>query len=71
MTILLYVPVEQKSDLQIFLVLRVKYSSLSGLVVVPDNRETRTSFPLVKRLDLSVLFVTCHPRIMHKANENV
>ena len=46
-------------------VLSVKYSMLSGLVVVPDNRETRTSFPLVKRLNLSVLFVTCDPCITH------
>jgi len=47
------------TDLQMSVVLGVKYSMLSGLVIVANNRETRTSFPLVKRLNLSVLVVTC------------
>ena len=53
------------TDLQMFFVLTVKYSTLSGLEIVPDNRETRTSFPLFKRVNLSVLCVTCHPCITH------
>ena len=63
----LTVYLERKSYLQIFRVLFVKYSLFSGFVVIAHNRETRTSFPLVKRLNLCVLLVTCEPCITHTA----